>query len=449
MEVLSTGWTEVLDPTTGAKYYWNPTTNQTQWVKPPEPKKETESSLKRKLLDMQSQQREEAAAKRARQTSAAPSTTDPTKDLPPGWVATLDPEYGVHYYYNSQTGESSWTRPEAPQAAPESTEDKPNRPTHDSLPPKLRERLIKRGVIPAPSGTTAATTPAPAAGCGTLKEDSQATPPGTTPSTTSPSTESSGAERVLVDVSDLPPGWKAARQKNGKVYYWNTVTKQTTWKKPSMPSTCTPSPVNPLNTINPLPPPIRPQPPNTQANPPQQAPGLDGGAAAAAAAPMFPPEAAHLMKDVEVGRAVPPDVRGFSPAMHVSNPTSKVLSSAPQRYAPPQPAASSGFIGPSGPQGSDSDKGKKPRLTGAAAIAAARNRRPRRPPRGKAAKEEELDPMDPSAYSDAPRGGWRVGLVDDTKAADTTANGPLFQQRPYPSPGSILRKKQSEDASES
>lgn len=56
-------------------------------------------------------------------------------------------------------------------------------------------------------------------------------------------------------------------------------------------------------------------------------------------------------------------------------------------------------------------------------------------------EDDELDPMDPSSYSDAPRGGWGVGLKGvQPSAADTTASGPLFQQRPYPSPGAVLRK---------
>lgn len=74
-----------------------------------------------------------------------------------------------------------------------------------------------------------------------------------------------------------------------------------------------------------------------------------------------------------------------------------------------------------------------------------------KPPSGKGYKKDhrkripsdsdELDPMDPSAYSDAPRGGWVVGLKGvQPRAADTTATGPLFQQRPYPSPGAVLRK---------
>lgn len=48
-----------------------------------------------------------------------------------------------------------------------------------------------------------------------------------------------------------------------------------------------------------------------------------------------------------------------------------------------------------------------------------------------------------SAYSDAPRGGWTSGLEGfQPTAADTTASGPLFQSRPYPSPGSVLRQNQ-------
>ncbi|KAL7397852.1 hypothetical protein ABVT39_000721 [Epinephelus coioides] len=57
-------------------------------------------------------------------------------------------------------------------------------------------------------------------------------------------------------------------------------------------------------------------------------------------------------------------------------------------------------------------------------------------------KDDEMDPMDPSAYSDAPRGTWSSGLPKRNEAktgADTTAAGPLFQQRPYPSPGAVLR----------
>jgi len=57
-------------------------------------------------------------------------------------------------------------------------------------------------------------------------------------------------------------------------------------------------------------------------------------------------------------------------------------------------------------------------------------------------ESEALDPMDPAAYSDIARGSWTAGLPDQATAksgVDATASGPLFQQRPYPNPGAVLR----------
>lgn len=57
-------------------------------------------------------------------------------------------------------------------------------------------------------------------------------------------------------------------------------------------------------------------------------------------------------------------------------------------------------------------------------------------------QKDDIDPMDPASYSDIPRGGWSAGLErpgDAVTGVDSTASGPLFQQRPYPSPGAVLR----------
>jgi len=59
--------------------------------------------------------------------------------------------------------------------------------------------------------------------------------------------------------------------------------------------------------------------------------------------------------------------------------------------------------------------------------------------------EGKLDPMDPAAYSDVPRGGWSSGLAEEAgvkTGVDSSASGPLYQARPYPSPGDILRANQ-------
>ncbi|XP_012277315.1 polyglutamine-binding protein 1 [Orussus abietinus] len=83
------------------------------------------------------------------------------------------------------------------------------------------------------------------------------------------------------------------------------------------------------------------------------------------------------------------------------------------------------------------------------------NRRVQRLESGKEKKDRTLDPMDPASYSDIPRGKWSDGLARHNEAktgADTTASGPLYQMRPYPSPGAVLRsnkanKQESESSS--
>lgn len=67
------------------------------------------------------------------------------------------------------------------------------------------------------------------------------------------------------------------------------------------------------------------------------------------------------------------------------------------------------------------------------------------------AMETSLDPMDPAAYSDIPRGKWSAGLeCENTKTgADSTVSGALYQMRPYPNPGAVLRanaQKGNEDS---
>lgn len=61
---------------------------------------------------------------------------------------------------------------------------------------------------------------------------------------------------------------------------------------------------------------------------------------------------------------------------------------------------------------------------------------------GRSRHEAELDPMDPASYSECGRGTWSTGLEKKGEAktgADVTASGPLYQMRPYPSPGAVLR----------
>jgi outer membrane protein assembly factor BamB len=59
-------------------------------------------------------QRENLAKMRqSKEPAAVPTVTvsDNGGALPPGWRAAMDKERGAVYYYNSETGETTWTRP--------------------------------------------------------------------------------------------------------------------------------------------------------------------------------------------------------------------------------------------------------------------------------------------------------------------------------------------------
>ena len=38
-------------------------------------------------------------------------------DLPPGWTEQLDESRGARYYFNTETGETTWERPQPPPPA--------------------------------------------------------------------------------------------------------------------------------------------------------------------------------------------------------------------------------------------------------------------------------------------------------------------------------------------
>ena len=45
------------------------------------------------------------------------------------------------------------------------------------------------------------------------------------------------------------------------------------------------------------------------------------------------------------------------------------------------------------------------------------------------------------SYTFTTQGTWSAGMGEDGKMADSTASGPLWQQRPYPAPGAALKNK--------
>ena len=109
-----------------------------------------------------------------------------------------------------------------------------------------------------------------------------------------------------------------------------------------------------------------------------------------------------------------------------------------------KPAAGPGSSDSLGEESSSSEEEDEERKV--SRITSVTDQKVQRQPARKVQKRNDLDPMDPAAYSEeCPRGRWSDGLRserDGDKAADCTASGPLFQMRPYPSPGEILRMNQ-------
>nr|CAH8834121.1 unnamed protein product [Trichobilharzia regenti] len=118
---------------------------------------------------------------------------------------------------------------------------------------------------------------------------------------------------------------------------------------------------------------------------------------------------------------------------------------------PPQPSPSPVFSTQISNQSDDRSRSTTPRHWDRRPTEASdggkrsRNRDKDRDRKRRAATLGPLDPMDPASYGDVPRGTWSSGLegVTGTPSAktgvDITASGPLFQQRPYPNPGDVLR----------
>ncbi|KAL7561967.1 hypothetical protein ACA910_022522 [Epithemia clementina (nom. ined.)] len=150
-DCLPYGWSEAQDPTSGRTYFYNSETGQTSWERPTSesvknedeaddsiapPHGRTVTDNKQSVDADQPSINNSAPADEGAspleidatsgqeqkfnlpQSELAPDAGDrPNEDtqktgLPAGWVEALDPVHGQTYYYNSETGETSWQHPD-------------------------------------------------------------------------------------------------------------------------------------------------------------------------------------------------------------------------------------------------------------------------------------------------------------------------------------------------
>lgn len=163
----------------GRPYWYNRTTNQTTWTDPATTANVPNANV-------------HANTSAAADQVPAPTTSPSTVTDQSAWREVRTKE-GRVYYYNRVTKETQWQRPPEFTTSPKSAE------------------------APAPNSSNAETKSVAAVS--------------TVSAPTGESASNSGHPTAL-DSQDLPPGWRQHRTSEGRQYFYNATTKQTRWDRP-------------------------------------------------------------------------------------------------------------------------------------------------------------------------------------------------------------------------
>lgn len=259
--------------------------------------------------------------------------------LPPGWKQVSDPSSGRIYYYNDQTGQTQWLRPEG-----------------------------------------AAKMPLPAAAAGGTGAEAGA--------------EAGGASGEGADCPP-PPGWRKIQDPaSGKTYFWHQASGKTQWSRPE------------------------------GADAAEGRAGEDGASKEGCVGLAGSKETPAANDET-----LPP---GWEKKFHPASKQYYYFHTATKerRWTKPETENDGSDIrapdieqsGGGGGQRSAQDR---------------REERRRRKNKKGGGEDDEVDPMDPTGNK---KGKWTDGMINmGERMADSTASGPLWQQRPYPAPGQVLR----------
>ena len=223
----------------------------------------------------------------------------------------------------------------------------------------------------------------------------------------------------------LPPGWRESVDlQSGRTYYCNPFTKESSWEKPIDAAVVAKM---------------------------KRCEGCGGFGRGLVKAHGFCSHCSRILNKPPPGTPSAPEP---SKTISIAGTESRadvlhghVIARGPTNYAEP------GVQARGGAGQAEIGVGLKPRVTSLPLTAVSHSmQRPRQrlsqnQRQASASTGGALDPMDPSSYSDAPHGKWGSGLSgNQPRAGDTTAGGSLYQSRPYPAPGSVLRQNAEEIA---
>ena len=211
---LPLDWTEHKDPATGKAYYHNKLTKETTWEKP----------ATRPGPSM-------PPAPAAPKAPSVPGAPVAPGGLPPDWTEHKHPATGKAYYYNKLTKETTWDKP--------ATRPRPIMPPAPAAPkaPSVPGAPIAPGGLP-PDWTEHKD---PATGkayyYNKLTKETTWDKPAARPGPSMPSAPAApkapSVPRAPIAPGGLPPEWTEHKDPaTGKVYYYNKITKETSWQRP-------------------------------------------------------------------------------------------------------------------------------------------------------------------------------------------------------------------------
>lgn len=220
-------WTEKVDPNSGKAYYYNKVTKETTWTRPAAMAAHTEA---------------------VSQPSVPPAVTPPAGKEE--WVPKVDPASGKTYYYNKATKATTWTNPAAPtaDAATTGTDATPqtNQLTTDGVDWAIKtdDRTGRKYQYNIKTKETKWLEPSPGA---TPTASRHETP------NRQREEEVTAATPQVAKVSAIPEPWvEKLDPSSGKPFYYNRVTKETTWTSPAMETVDGPPKAAPPGGVPPL-----------------------------------------------------------------------------------------------------------------------------------------------------------------------------------------------------